>query len=183
MGQDIHYFVEVQDDRGAWHLAPHQGMPCPHCDGTGRDPVERVCTRCGADPLERGPGAGTCPGGAPHPSFVADRCRRGCFEGRLLIPSYFSLRDLVLFLVLRGAPSANPPLPLAGRGMPPDACTEVARAGQDVNWHGHTFATLEELDRYPWESEDFTEFAAALEKMRRLHADPACVRAVIWFDN
>jgi len=154
MGQDIHFYVEVQDDAGIWRLAPHQTQPCPSCRG-GR------------------------------PSPASDRCGRGCLDGRTLNSScYYDLRDYALFALLggRGLPDAR--FPVAGRGMPPDASAELAHGGADVvNLHDHTFCTLEELRRYPWASEDFTEFAAALARMGRLHADPSRIRAVYWFDN
>lgn len=97
---------------------------------------------------------------------------------------YYDLRDYPLFALLGGRGVPDERFPVAGRGMPPDASPSLAHGGADtVNLHDHTFCTLEELQRYPWGSEDFTEFAAVLAKMSRLQVDPRRIRAVYWFDN
>ena len=154
MGQDIHFFVELQDDLGEWHLAPHQTQPCPSCS-------------------------------ARHPTQASDHCGWNCLGGRMLNSSYYyDLRDYPLFALLGGRGVPDERFPVAGRGMPPDASPSLAHGGADtVNLHDHTFCTLEELQRYPWGSEDFTEFAAVLAKMSRLQVDPRRIRAVYWFDN
>lgn len=184
MGRDVHLYVEVLDDLGTWRLAPGQWRTCANCEGSELDRIARICAHCGGT-VEEHPGeARGCPSGTSAWKPVPARCRRRCREGELLTATYYGARDARLFSILCGEDEGvEGGLAIANRGVPPDACPELAQEATDINWHSHTFGSLEELQRYPWEPNEFTEFATALLKMGRLHADKQRVRVVLWYDN
>jgi hypothetical protein len=184
MGQDIHFYVEVRDDLGVWHLAPEHWRTCPSCSGTQLDSYWKVCAHCLASPDEHDAESGRCPSSPTRLHAIPAHCRNHCREGKAVAETFYDDRDYVLFAVLKGrTDSDGRVLAVGDRGMPPDVCSDLAGMETDPNLHSHTHCTLEELLTYPWEENEFEKFARTVAKMQKLHPDPKRVRAVFCYDN
>lgn len=187
MGADIHTYVERLDDDDNWVPVYTKLRKCSECDGTTR--INARCENCKATPQDHDEVTKRCFTGPLTFVHGDDPCRY-CAESWAppgmeedWQDSFYGDRNYELFGILadvRGSP--DPKFTQAERGVPDDASENYQRAADCVDWHSHTWYTLEELDKYPFQKK-FHNFQRGMERMRAIEPDPTRIRMLMFFDN
>lgn len=186
MGCDIHFYVEIENAKGAWELAPGQMVPCERCEGTKLDPEYKHCSNCKKGLEEHEPDTGKCWFDFTKLNLVPDPCNYDCLGGDQLTDSFYpGGRNYELFSVLSGVRGEGVPgFTKENCGMPLDPSPELAKAALEPDWHSHTWYTLTELQAHDWTQYEYmASFRSTLNQMQDLAHDHEDVRAVFWYDN
>ena len=184
MGCDIHLFVEVFDG-DVWKLAPGQLENCERCNGSGLDPVDFICGNCGGKREEHAGRSKKCLFDSTHFVKKPVPCGYYCQQGKSFTREYYSDRNYDLFGVLSGVRGNSVrKFTIENRGVPFDCDPFVRKYLESVDIHSRGYYSLEELERYDWEPDEFEGFRETIRRMRSLLKDEIeDVRIVFGYDN
>lgn len=192
MGCDIHVYVEKQNSDGVWEPVYSQLRTCGQCEGTLHDLERSRCANCECEEQDHDEVTKRCFTGPLTLSmrYVGCYCTKSWGppgKEQVWEHRWYRGRNYDLFAVLANVRGNGDDF-TEERGVPDDASPQYKQEADCVDWHSHTWYTVDEMvNQRPkgyWRK--FPDWGKMLSRLRELSANPKKpddIRVVFFFDN